>query len=234
MTVINSGNPFALTAYPQVNGNYPTLAPSGMMGRGQPWPEDRLQPTFQASPGAIANAGGGMPPQQPAGSPGSQNPYALTAYSPQGSSNPAVNAISGSMSATPPTASYTQGMSPSSGGGGLLSLLTGGSKNGMGGLLGMLGGPQQGGLLQMLLGNRGQQGNAGKTAFGMIPGMGATRQPGHLTPGFIPRAGTPAASAGAGPNAMLPSSMNNDRWNTGYANGSTATKEGAGGNPSWW
>lgn len=40
------------------------------------------------------------------------------------------------------------------GGGGLLSLLMGQSKNGLPGLAGLLGGPQQGGLLQMLFGNK--------------------------------------------------------------------------------
>lgn len=62
-------------------------------------------------------------------------------------------AINGQPQGTPAVNSVTGQMQPNGGpNGGLLSLLFGGSKNGLPGLAGLLGGPQQGGLLQMLFG----------------------------------------------------------------------------------
>lgn len=68
-----------------------------------------------------------------------------------------------------PVTRVTGQMKPETGGG-LLALLLGKSKNGLPGLAGLLGGPQQGGLLQMLLGR-----NPASTTT-------AARAPAALTP----------------------------------------------------
>jgi len=89
----------------------------------------------------VAASGGAMPPlpqSRPASAPTRMDMAAMGA-------TPSVNRVSGRMEQTNPLASLL-------GGGGLLELLTGPSKNGLGGLPGLLGGPQQGGILQMLFG----------------------------------------------------------------------------------
>lgn len=109
-----------------------------------------------------------------------------------------------------PVTRVTGQMQPESGGGGLLELLMGKSKNGLPGLWGLLGGPQQGGLLQMLL--RGNGGAAPRVAapaiakptltgtarvasnLGLDPGSVAAMEAWHGGGSSNPQSGGPAGT----------------------------------------
>lgn len=126
---MGGGNP-ALNA---INAATPTapMAPAGWMA-------------YEGGvPVASSVGGAAMPPVprvRPANAPTRLDMAAINA--PQG-----VMRVSGKMEQSNPLASLL-------GGGGLLSLLTGPTKNGLPGLAGLLGGPQQGGILQMLFGKQ--------------------------------------------------------------------------------
>lgn len=92
---------------------------------------------YEGVPVASSVGGAAMPPV----------PRARPANAPTRLDMAAINAP---MAAAQPVTRVSGQMQPESSGG-LLDLLLGKSKNGMPGLLGLLGGPQQGGLLQMLL-----------------------------------------------------------------------------------
>lgn len=115
------------------------------------------------------NAAASTPPQLPA---------PTMAYAPQPRTTPALTAATTAGEASSAPVSRVSGAMKRNGpldgllgGGGLLSLLTGPSKNNMPGLAGFLGGPEQGGLLQMLFGGN----KLGAKALPMKP-------PGALTP----------------------------------------------------
>lgn len=114
--------------------------------------------------------------------------------------NPAVAAAT---TAGNPITKVTAPIKPQSRGG-LLDLIFGPSKNGMGGLAGLLGGPNAGGLGALL-----------------TQPKAATSAPKITAPGgggaFVAPHGSPASMASDGhSNALLPASMNNSRWLTGY------------------
>lgn len=78
---------------------------------------------------------------------------------------------------------------------------------------------QQGGLLgmlQSLFGQHGQPKPSEGGLLGMLQGNGQRITAPGGGGAFIARPGTPAADAGAGSGSLMPASMNNSRWNTGY------------------
>lgn len=106
----------------------------------------------------VASSVGGSPmPDLPQSRPASAPTRIDTAAM---GASPSISRVSGKMEQNNPLAGLF--------GGGLLSLLTGPSKNGLGGLAGLLGGPQQGGILQTLFGG-------GKSTAGL------PRQPAAMT-----------------------------------------------------
>lgn len=112
-----------------------------------------------------------------------------------------------------PVTNVTASMKPQ-GGGGLLDLIFGPSKNGLGGLPGLMGGPQQGGILQMLFGG-------GKSTSGLprraIPASAATDPRGFAIGEANRRNPNPTYNVSGDKNAFSPTSVqNSSRWQTGY------------------
>ena len=145
------------------------------------------------------------------GMPGGSPEYAM-AMLPTAQPTPAVAAAS---SLANPDVTNVQGtMLPRRSGGGFLEMLMGPSKNGLDGLPGLLGGPQQGGILQMLLGGD-------KSAAGLprraIPASAATDPRGFAIGEANRRNPNPTYNVSGDNNSFAPKSVqNSSRWQTGY------------------
>lgn len=209
-------------------GIYPPASPAqtyqpGMTGRGLPLNASSRLPSGSAGIDPI----GWTPPAGPAWNtetpidtaainqwnngmaPGASTD-AMMAMFPNAPTNPAVGAATNLATLLRPT--LGGGMRPGGsnppptrqGFQGLLSLLTNGSGGGFPGLLSLFNHPQSNEVHRT----------------GMPAGSSSSGGKGITAPGgggaFIAPAGTPAASAGAGPGSLLPASMNNERWLTGY------------------
>lgn len=135
----------------------------------------------------------------------------MLAMFPDSPVNPAVAAATG---AGNPVTNVQGAMLPRRSGGGFLEMLMGPSKNGMSGLPGLLGGPQQGGILQMLLGGD-------KSAAGLprraIPASAATDPRGFAIGEANRRNPNPTYNVSGDNNSFAPKSVqNSSRWQTGY------------------
>lgn len=124
-----------------------------------------------------------------------------------------------------PVASVAGKLKPQTGGG-LLSLLTGGSKNGLPGLAGLLGGPEQGGLLQMLMGGR-----QAPVAAPMAPARAPRTSP---SLSYANRNTQGAATAVINSNLSPESKMRAARSIDGSRNSGGSSGLTANGNPGWW
>jgi len=129
------------------SGIYENVLPSMGGGNSALNAINAVTPTAPMPPAAwMAYEGGAPVASSVGGAPMPPVPRGRPANAPTRLDMAAINAPA----AAQPVTRVTGQMQPESSGG-LLDMLFGKSKNGMPGLLGLLGGPQQGGLLQMLL-----------------------------------------------------------------------------------
>jgi hypothetical protein len=143
-----AGNgPMAMPSY-TMDDIYGGILPS--MGGGNPALNaiNAATPTAPMAPASWMAYEGGVPVASSVG--GAAMPPVPRARPANAPTRLDMAAINAPMAAAQPVTRVSGQMQPESSGG-LLDLLLGKSKNGMPGLLGLLGGPQQGGLLQMLL-----------------------------------------------------------------------------------
>jgi hypothetical protein len=175
-------------------------------------------PTWASPEPAVASGipqGDMVPPAEPqyaSATPIPQTGSSVLSMLPTAQPTPAVAAAS---SLASPDVTNVQGrMLPRRSGGGFLEMLMGPSKNGMDGLPGLLGGPQQGGILQMLLGGD-------KSAAGLprraIPASAATDPRGFAIGEANRRNPNPTYNVSGDNNSFAPKSVqNSSRWQTGY------------------